>query len=51
MDPFQIYVLPTMSFFFYQFWDLALGFKIFTILPLAIFYTRMRDRCLDPDIK
>lgn len=51
MDPFQLYVLPSTAFFFYQFWDLTLGFKLFTIIPLGIFYTRMRDRCMDPDIK
>ncbi len=51
MDPFQMYVLPSLSFFFYQFWDLSLGFKIFTVLPAAIFYVRMRDRTKDPDMK
>jgi len=51
MDPFQMYVLPSLSFFFYQFWDASFGFKVFTILPAAVFYTRMRDRCGDPDIK
>ena len=51
MDPFQIYVLPSLSFFFYQFWELSAGFKLFTILPIGVFYTRMRDRCRDPDIK
>ena len=46
-----MYVLPSLSFFFYQFWDLSLGFKIFTVLPAAIFYVRMRDRTKDPDMK
>lgn len=50
-DPFQLYVLPSTAFFFFQFWELSAGFKVFTLLPLGIFYTRMRDRCLDPDIK
>ena len=48
MDPFQIYVLPSLSLFFYQFWDLGLGFKVFTILPAAVFYVRMRDKTKDP---
>lgn len=49
-DPFQIFVLPSLSLFFYQFWDLALGFKGLTILPWMLFWTRIRDRTLDPDI-
>lgn len=51
MDPFQLYVLPSLTFFFFQFWDASFGFKILTLLPLGMFYTRMRDRCMDPDIK
>lgn len=51
MDPFQLYVLPSTSFLFYQFWDAAFGFKILTVLPLCLFYVRMRDKSLDPDIK
>ena len=51
MDSFQLYFLPGMSFFFSHFWDAAFGFKMMTILPIALFYTRMRDRCQDPDIK
>lgn len=50
-DPFQLYVLPSLSFFFYQFWDLAFGFKFLTLIPAALFYVRMRDRSRDPDIK
>ena len=49
-DPFQIYVLPSVSVFFYQFWDIALGFKAFTILPWMLFWTRVRDRSVDPEI-
>lgn len=49
-DPFQIAVLPSISLFFYQFWDLALGFKGLTILPWMLFWTRVRDRTLDPEI-
>lgn len=50
-DPVQLYVLPSLTFFFYQFWDLAFGFKFLTLIPAAIFYVRMRDRSRDPDIK
>ena len=51
MDPFQVYVLPTLSFLSWQFWPASFGFKVLTILPALLFYTRMRDRCIDPDIK
>ena len=50
-DPFQIYVLPFTSLFFFQFFHLALGFKILTLLPLGVFYTRLRDKTRDPDMK
>lgn len=50
-DNFQVFVLPGTSLFFSMFWDAAFGFKLMTILPLALFYTRLRDRCIDPDIK
>ncbi len=50
-DPFQMYFLPGWSLFFYQFSDLNFGFKMFTVLPLMMFWTRMRDKCADPDIK
>ena len=46
-----MYVLPGTSLFFYQFADLNIGFKMFTVLPLMLFWTRMRDKCYDPDIK
>lgn len=49
-DPFQLYVLPSTSLFFYQFWDLALGFKGLTILPWMLFWTRIRDKTIDPEI-
>lgn len=49
-DPFQIFVLPSLSLFFYQFWDLAAGFKGLTILPWMLFWTRIRDKTLDPEI-
>ena len=51
MDPFQIYFLPGFSLFFYQFADLNIGFQMFTVFPWLMFYTRMRDKCGDPDIK
>ena len=46
-----MYFLPGMSLFFYQFADLNIGFKMFTVLPLMLFWTRMRDKCADPDMK
>lgn len=49
-DPFQLYVLPSLSIFFYQFWDLAVGFKAFTIMPWMLFWTRVRDRIIEPDV-
>lgn len=51
MDPFQVYVLPSLSFMAWQFWPVSFGFKVLTILPAMLFYTRMRDKCVDPDIK
>ena len=48
-DPFQIFVLPSLSIFFYQFWDLAIGFKGLTILPWMLFWTRLRDKTANPD--
>ena len=42
---------PAFSLFFYQFYELSAGFKILTFFPLAMFYTRLRDKCIDPDIK
>lgn len=50
-DPFQIFVLPALSLFFYQYWDLDIGFKLLTIFPMMMFWTRVRDRTVDPDIK
>jgi hypothetical protein len=50
-DPFQKYVLPATAIFFFQFWHLGLGFKAWTILPSMLWYTRMRDKTLDPDFK
>lgn len=44
-------MLPFTSLFFYQFFHLGLGFKAFTVLPLVMFYTRLRDKTLDPDMK
>ena len=49
-DPFQLFVLPSMSLFFFQFWDLAFGFKGLTILPMMLFWTRIRDKTVDPEI-
>ena len=48
-DPFQIYVLPSMSIFFFQFWDLSWGFQGLTLLPWMLFWTRLRDKTVDPD--
>ncbi|EAR99458.2 transmembrane protein, putative (macronuclear) [Tetrahymena thermophila SB210] len=50
-DKFNVYFLPGMSLFFYQFADLALGFKIMAAFPLFLAYTRIRDKTLDPDFK
>lgn len=47
-DNFQIFVLPSLSIFFYQFWDLTFGFKGLTILPWMLFWTRIRDKTTDP---
>ncbi len=49
-DNFQIFVLPSLSLFFYQFWDLAVGFKALTVLPMMLFWTRIRDKTGDVDI-
>lgn len=50
-DKFSVYFLPGTSLFFYQFWDIALGFKTLAILPWFLLYVRVRDRTLDPDFK
>ena len=49
-DPFQIVFLPSFSIFFYQFWDLAMGFKGLSFLSAMLFWTRIRDRVVDPDV-
>jgi hypothetical protein len=49
-DPFQIVFLPSFTIFFYQFWDLALGFKGLSLLSAMLFWTRIRDRVVDPDV-
>lgn len=50
-DTFNVYALPATAFLSYQFWGLALGFKLLTVIPLAVLYTRIRDRTIDPDLK
>lgn len=50
-DNFSLYCLPGVSFFNSLFWDLNFGFKVLTILPMAILYTRTRDKTFDPDMK
>ena len=47
----KIYNYTAFSLFFYQFYELSAGFKILTFFPLAMAYTRLRDKCIDPDIK
>jgi len=51
MDNFSCYALPGFAFASSLFWDLGLGFKILTVLPLATLYVRIRDKTPDPDIK
>ena len=50
---FPVHILNNLAFslFFYQFYELSVGFKMLTFFPLFIFYTRLRDKCIDPDIK
>jgi hypothetical protein len=50
-DPFQLYFLPGLSLGFYLLSDVTFGFKILSVLPWLLFYTRLRDRTLDPDFK
>lgn len=50
-DNFQIYFLPALSIAFYQFLDYGPGFKMMAVLPWLLFYTRLRDKTLDPDFK
>jgi len=50
-DPFTVYFLPGISLAFYQCWDIAFGFKVLTLMPWFLLYTRLRDRTLDPDFK
>ena len=50
-DYFNVYAMPATSLLFYQFTDISNGFKILTVLPWLLVYTRVRDRTLDPDFK
>jgi len=50
-DKFNLYVLPGTSLFFYQFADIAFGFKLFTVLPLVLLYIRIRDKTKEPNMK
>lgn len=50
-DSFQLYVLPGTSLFFFSLWDLSFGFKTLAILPLAIFYQRIKNKGCDPEIE
>ena len=50
-DNFTLYAMPATSLFFYQFSDITVGFKILTVLPWMLSYTRIRDKTLDPDFK
>lgn len=50
-DTFQLYTLPGLSLTFYMLSDVTFGFKLLSVLPWFMFYTRLRDRTLDPDIK
>lgn len=50
-DPFQLYVLPGLSLGFYMLSDITFGFQLLSVLPWFLFYTRLRDKTLDPDLK
>lgn len=50
-DKFQMLVLPATSLFFFQFYELAFGFKLMTFLPLLMFYIRARDKVDQPDFQ
>lgn len=50
-DTFQTRLLPALSLFFYYLSELSFGFKLLALTPLAIFYTRITNKALDPDIK
>lgn len=46
-----MYLLPSVSLGFFQMWEYALGFKLLTIIPLGVLYTRCRDKVIDPNMK
>jgi len=50
-DAFQLYFLPSVSLGFYMLSDVTFGFKLISLLPWILFYTRIRDKTLDPDLK
>jgi len=50
-DNFTVYCLPAWAFSTSLFWDLGLGFKMLTAIPLLTMYVRIRDKTPDPDIK
>lgn len=48
VSPFELYFLPLTAAFFFQFFPLNIGFKIMTIMPLTILWTRIREKIKDP---
>jgi hypothetical protein len=46
--PYEMYLLPALTFIPAQFATLDLGFQILTLLPLTVLYTRVRDKLIDP---
>ena len=49
-DPVNLYFFPIWTLFGYVNWDLAIGFKMFTIIPALCLYTRIRNKVIDPEI-
>lgn len=49
-DPVNLYLFPIWATFGFVNWDLAFGFKLFTMVPLICLYTRIRNKVIDPEI-
>lgn len=48
-SPFELYFLPGTALFLLQFWPLDWSFKILSLIPVLSLYTRVRDKCMDPE--
>lgn len=48
LTPYEFVLLPAWTLLALQFFPLDFGFRLLTLLPLTILYTRVRDKVRDP---